>query len=122
MQTGVERETFLLDRTIEAGGPCGIEDHIPAMGGNRAGKYNEGVPLDQPIAEGSLSSARCAWPQPIRVRNIGRPHDMNSPDVQDMSGRQNVRDGVEKAEGLMNCDLENRSRRVESAVDDAVPA
>ena len=81
--------------------------------------HDHGVRAQQGIAETLLSGTRRSSPQPVSIRHIGRPDDMNVRRINDPKGCQNVRDGVEDIKTLVHRDLDDGGRRIQAGVEDA---
>lgn len=69
------------------------------------------------VAERLLAGARDAWLEPMRVRHIGRTHDMERAGIQDPRCREGVRDDVQGPERLVHRDFQDRCSGIERGVD-----
>lgn len=99
--------------------PGRAEDQIPAVIGQNTWGHGELVLGQERISERLLARAWDSGPQPIGVRNVDRANDVNVGHVGDMKRGENVRHGVERFEGLVNRDFEDRGRWIKSAIHDA---
>lgn len=122
MEARVEGEAFLNDRTVSAGHQDGIEDDIPAMGRHHTRYHDEGMPLQQMVSECLLTDARDPWMKPVRIWDFGRFDHTDLIEIDDSRRREDVSDGIEGLEGLVDRDFQDRGGGIDGGVDGSDPS
>jgi len=122
----IQREHFLrLDGICTSRGNAD-EEQVPAMDLHGAGHQDELVSAKQIVSKCLLARSRNARPKPVWVPNSRRVHDVDGGKINNNHRRQHVWHRVERFEALMNRNLQDRSRRIDRAVNrrdaPAIPA
>ena len=122
MQAGIQRKVILPNVVEISRDLLRIEDHVPAMPGNRRGDQDKEVVPKKGVPERLLSRSVGPRHQPVRIRDVRGVDDMEIRHVDHARGCEDVPLRVEGPEPLVDRDLQDRRRRGQRRVDCPCPS